>query len=87
MKTQLKITGFVAACVLMTGCESAPNGDYMLGKATHANAQLQSVRDVNLPNSRAVESTSGVRAARAVKALNDGALKDVSSSSATTGGG
>ncbi len=88
MKTTLKIFGIVSAVALVTGCESTPKGDYMLGAATQKNAQVQSVRDVNLPNSKAVESTSGVRAARAVKALNDGAMKDVSqSASSTTSGG
>ncbi|MGH1422681.1 MAG: hypothetical protein ACRBEQ_12770 [Hyphomonas sp.] len=89
MKTSLKIFGFVSSLVLIVGCESAPKEDYILGAATQKNAQVQSVRDVNLPNSKAVESTSGVRAARAVKALNEGAMKDVSqtSSDIMSGGG
>lgn len=89
MKLTLKAVGLISAVVLVSACETTPADNYMLGAATQQNAQLQSVRDVNLPNSKAVESTSGVRAARAVQALNNGEMKDVSEAgaSATSGGG
>jgi hypothetical protein len=51
------------------------------------NIAAQAVRDVNLPNSREVEATSGVRAANAVKALNEGKQKELGQASAGGTGG
>lgn len=72
-------------CLLLTGCASYDAQDrYLLGDANKANAALQSERSVDLPNLKKVETTSGVRAAAAVKALNEGQTKQLASTS--TGG-
>lgn len=71
---------------LVTACETVNTENAsLLGDATRANIEAQAVRDVNLPNSKAVESSSGVRAVAAVKALNEGQTKQLASSG--TGGG
>lgn len=77
----------LAASLLLTGCASYDRQDqYVLGEATRANIAAQSVRDVNLPNSRAVETSSGVRAAKAVQALNEGKTKTLADAGGTGGG-
>ncbi len=76
-----------AASTVLAGCASHDAQDTtLLGEATARNIALQSVRDVNLPNSKAVESTSGVRAANAVKALNEGQTRELRQASADAGG-
>jgi len=78
-----RFTGTIAALALLTACASHDHQDvYLLGGATETNIAAQSVRDVNLPNSRQIESTSGVRAANAVKALNEGKPKELRQASA-----
>jgi hypothetical protein len=57
---------------------------YLLGEANRTNIAVQSERSVDLPNSKKVESTSGVRAVNAMKALNEGQTKELAS--AGTGG-
>ncbi|KCZ95893.1 putative lipoprotein [Hyphomonas hirschiana VP5] len=57
-----------------------------MGAATRANIAAQAVRDVNLPNSREVAASSGVRAAKAVQALNDGKTKTLADAGGTGGG-
>jgi type IV pilus biogenesis protein CpaD/CtpE len=75
----------IVALGLLGGCASFDAQDrFILGEATRANIAAQSDRDVDLPNSRKVEATSGVRAVNAVKALNDGQTKELAS--AGTGG-
>lgn len=77
----------IAGGILLTGCASYDRQDqYVLGAATQANIAAQAVRDVNLPNSRAVESSSGVRAAKAVQALNEGKTKTLADAGGTGGG-
>ncbi|MBA3069985.1 MAG: hypothetical protein FP825_16055 [Hyphomonas sp.] len=69
---------FLTASGLLSACASLDAQDrFVLGEASRANIASQSDRDVNLPNSRKVESTSGVRAVNAVKALNDGQTKEL----------
>lgn len=84
----MKITNSIPLLValgLLAGCASFDAQDqFILGEATRANIAVQSDRDVDLPNSRKVESTSGVRAVNAVKALNEGQTKELASTS--TGG-
>ena len=73
---------------VLVGCASYDNQDkFLLGEANASNIREQSVRDVNLSNSKAVESTSGLRAANAVKALNEGKTKDLRDSSVSASGG
>jgi len=70
---------------LVSACETVNSENAsLLGDATRANIEAQAVRDVNLPNSKAVEAASGVRAVAAVKALNEGQTKQLASSG--TGG-
>lgn len=77
----------IAAVMLtVSACASHDRQDrYVLGEATKANIAAQAVRDVNLPNSRPVESSSGVRAAKAVQALNEGKTKKLADASGTGG--
>jgi len=77
----------VAALMALCGCASHDRQDqYVLGEATRANIAAQAVRDVNLPNSRPVETSSGVRAAKAVQALNEGKTKKLADAGGTGGG-
>jgi len=83
MSNHTRIAGAIATLSLLTACASHDHQDvYLLGAATEQNIAAQSVRDVNLPNSRQIESTSGVRAANAVKALNEGKPKELRQASA-----
>lgn len=69
----------------LAACTSFDDQDrYILGEATAANIAEQSIRDVTVPNSQANQSSSGVRAANAVRALNEGRRKELAPSS---GGG
>ena len=88
MSKHFKITGAITALSFLAACASHDHQDvHLLGGATEMNIATQSVRDVNLPNSREVESTSGVRAANAVKALNEGKQKELRQASAGGTGG
>jgi type IV pilus biogenesis protein CpaD/CtpE len=70
---------------LLAACASVDAQDrFLLGAANKANIAAQSERSVDLPNSKKVESTSGVRAVAAVKALNDGQTKELANTG--TGG-
>tara|TARA_R110002072_G_scaffold17339_5_gene66140 strand:+ start:582 stop:848 length:267 start_codon:yes stop_codon:yes gene_type:complete len=83
MKNLIRTTGAAVALSCLAACASHDHQDVrLLGAATRMNIATQSVRDVDLPNSREVESTSGVRAANAVKALNEGKQKDLGQTSA-----
>jgi len=74
--------------MLVTACASLDNRDrYLLGEATSRNITEQSIRDVTVPNSEASQSSSGVRAANAVRALNEGKNRDLPSSGASAGSG
>jgi hypothetical protein len=84
MGKRTKTTGALTALALLAACASYDHQDvYLLGEATEANIATHSVRDVNLPNSRQVESTSGVRAAKAVKDLNEGNSKELRQAAAS----
>jgi hypothetical protein len=77
----------LGAVLAISACASHGRQDhYVLGEATRANIAGQATRDVNLPNSRAVEASSGVRAAKAVKALNEGKTKKLADASGAGGG-
>jgi ABC-type uncharacterized transport system auxiliary subunit len=69
----LCLAGLAAA---LSACVSADATDrFVLGEASRANAAAQSERSVDLPNVKPVAATSGVRAAKAVTALNNGETK------------
>ncbi len=71
---------------LLGGCASVDAQDrFLLGEANRTNVAAQASRDVNLPNSKTVDFTSGVRAVNAMKALNEGPTRELASTS--TGGG
>jgi hypothetical protein len=60
------------ALVSASACATHDNRDrYVLGGANAANVAHQSMRDVSELNTKPVEDTSGARAAKAVKALED----------------
>ena len=84
MKHKQKLA-LAAFCLLLPGCASYDKQDrYLLGEANKANIALQSERSVTAPDTRKVETTSGVRAAAAVKALNEGQTKQLAATG--TGG-
>lgn len=75
----------LVALALLGGCASVDAQDrFILGDANRANIAAQSERGVDLPNSKKVESTSGVRAVNAMKALNEGQTKELANTG--TGG-
>jgi uncharacterized protein YceK len=85
MKSSKKLA-LLMAIGLLGGCASVDAQDrFLLGEASRANVAAQASRDVNLPNSKTVDSTSGVRAVNAMKALNEGQTRELASTS--TGGG
>lgn len=87
MQTIAKRVLLASAIALTAACASHDYQDtYLLGASTELNIATQSVRDVNLPNSKAVESSSGVRAAKAVKALNEGKTQELRQQTASAGG-
>lgn len=76
----------IAGIFCVSGCATHDRQDtFVLGEATRANIAAQAVRDVNLPNSRPVESSSGVRAAKAVQALNEGKTKTLADAGGSGG--
>ena len=80
-----KNVGLLVVITLLGGCASVDAQDrYILGAANRANVAAQSERSVDLANSKKVESTSGVRAVNAMKALDEGQTKELAS--AGTGG-
>lgn len=84
MKDSQKLVLLMSLWVL-AGCASVDAQDrFLLGEANRANVAAQASRDVNLPNSKPVDSTSGVRAVNAMKALNEGQTRELASTS--TGG-
>ncbi|KCZ93957.1 hypothetical protein [Hyphomonas johnsonii] len=86
MSRSFKASLAFLSLALVPACAAYDHQDAnLLGEANRSNIALQSVRDVNLPNSKAVETTSGVRAAKAVKALNEG--KSTQLRQADAGGG
>lgn len=85
-KKMLKASLILVAASLLAACATYDDQDrFVFGEATRHNIAEQSVRDVNLPNSRKVEDSSGVRAASAVKALNEGAGRQTASTGAAAG--
>lgn len=85
MKRQIALLAF-ASC--LSACASFDNQDrFVLGEATQNNIALQSPRDVDLPNMKRVETISGVRATRNVKALNEGKTKALAESGVAEAGG
>lgn len=63
---------------VLPACASHDYQDqYLLGGASAANIAEQSIRDVTIPNSEDNQSASGVRAANAVRALNEGKRKEL----------
>ena len=72
---------------MLPACASHDYQDqYLLGGANAANIAEQSIRDVTVPNSEASQLSSGVRAANAVRALNEGKRKELKPSGLSGGG-
>ncbi len=81
----LILAGF--SLMLLSGCASFDAQDRtVLGDATRDNIALQSVRNVDVPNTAVIETSSGVRAAEAVKRLNEGKTTALNETSAQEGG-
>jgi len=76
----------IMAFGILGACASVDTQDhFLLGEATRTNVAAQASRDVNLPNSKTVDTSSGVRAVNAMKALNEGQARELASTG--TGGG
>lgn len=85
MRRQLLL---LTLAMTLSACTSIDQQDrFILGEATRNNVAIHSPRDVNLPNSKQVETISGVRATRNVKALNEGKTKALASSGVSDVGG
>jgi len=85
MSNLIKLALIVGAFSVSACATHDRQDQYVLGEATRANIAAQAVRDVNLPNSRPVEASSGVRAAKAVQALNEGKTKTLADAGGTGG--
>lgn len=86
--TRARIVCVLLAAASVAGCASHDHQDaYLLGGANAANIATHSIRDVELSNSKTVESNSGLRAANAVKALNEGKARELRDSSVSASGG
>lgn len=73
MRNLIRAFVFTAIGSALSACATHDYQDaYLLGDATRTNIAEQSVRDIQVPNSKPVGETSGVRGANAVKALNEG---------------
>lgn len=74
------------AAVMLTACAGAGHdhqGEFILGEATERNLAAQSIRSVEVPNSKGLSGQSGARAVAAIERLNAGEateLADVSAS-------
>ena len=86
--TRVRIVCVLLAAAGVVGCASHDHqATYLLGGANAANIATHSIRDVELSNSKTVESNSGLRAANAVKALNEGKTRELRDSSVSASGG
>ena len=86
-QSNMKYMTLFAALLTLPGC--AANHDYhgeggfILGAATEKNIATQSIRSVEVPNSKGLTGQSGERAVAAIARLNSGdqpELSDVSAS-------
>jgi|GEM_PF-2058835 len=91
MKKSLQSTGLLLAALCFSACASQGGTGYdpdhqkkfVLGAATDRNIALQSIRAVDVPNSKGLSGQSGERAVSAITRLNSGErteLSDISSS-------
>ncbi|MEL6323318.1 MAG: hypothetical protein AAGJ29_05745 [Pseudomonadota bacterium] len=86
----MKSTALLALAMALAGCGSTGNKfdhDFqaarLLGGATTQNIATQSIRPVDLPNTRGLEGQSGVRAVSAIARLNSGEVRELSDQSAS----
>jgi hypothetical protein len=85
MKRYIKLT-FLMALSGLGACASVDAQDrFLLGEANRTNVAEQAGREVNLPNPKTVDSVSGVRAVKAIRALNEGETRQLPGTG--TGGG
>lgn len=69
----------------LTGCSHTHDhqGKFIFGDATDANIAKQSIRSVEIPNSRGLTGQSGERAVAAIERLNAGETTELSDVSAS----
>jgi len=91
MRKSLQSIGLILASLCFGACASQGGAGYdpdhqkqfILGGATDRNIALQSIRSVDVPNSKGLTGQSGERAVSAITRLNSGErteLSDISSS-------
>lgn len=86
MKTSnLKYFALCASFGLLAGCASNHDmhGEFVFGQATEVNLAKQSIRPIDLPNSRGISGQSGERAVAAIDRLNAGEQPELSDVSAS----
>ncbi|MEL7129675.1 MAG: hypothetical protein AAGK23_09015 [Pseudomonadota bacterium] len=89
MRNSLFSTGLICIAVLGLSACSANGLDHdfqkvrLLGGATDHNIAAQSIRPVDVPNSRGLTGQSGVRAVSAIARLNSGETAELSDVSAS----
>jgi len=71
---------FLAACA---GAGHDHQGEFILGDATESNLTAQSIRSVEVPNSKGLTGQSGARAVAAIERLNAGEATELSDVSAS----
>lgn len=86
MNTIITLIG--AACFALAGCAHTPaqsfeRSEYILGAATAKNLATQSIRSVEVPNSKGLTGQSGERAVAAIVRLNAGEATELSDVSAS----
>ena len=81
----MKYAAFGLAVAGLTGCAHNHDhqADFIFGDATDANIAKQSIRSVEVPNSRGLTGQSGERAVAAIERLNAGEATELSDVSAS----
>ena len=69
------------AAAMLTACAGGGHdhqGEFILGDATERNLSAQSIRSVEVPNSKGLTGQSGERAVAAIERLNAGEATELS---------
>ncbi len=91
MKPSHHLTGLLLASLCLSACASQGGASYdpdfqkqfLLGGATDQNIAMQSIRAVDVPNSKGLSGQSGERAVSAIARLNSGDRTELSDTSAS----
>jgi len=83
--SKLKILSACIVLPLFAACATDHDhqGSFILGEATNKNLAKQSIRSVEVPNSKGLTGQSGERAVAAIERLNAGEATELSDVSAS----